>query len=91
MKKELFLEASDLNKYYLQLILETYPDGYEYDDILTIKGANEKYLKVIKLEDIDTIIYVKVSVKLEEILEAYFKHNNSKRNDDFDFYFDDYL
>lgn len=89
MKKVIFVKVNEITNYHIQLINDKFPNGYEYDDIHTVKNAEGNYLKVIITEDDSNIFYFQVSIKLEEILEKYWRKNPS--NPEIDLYFDDYL
>lgn len=90
MKKTFFLEANELNKELIQALLEKYPNGYDYDDIVSTIKPDGTRVKAIKVEHLEHLFYVKVSEQLETLLEES-NHIDDIDPKSFDMYFDDYL
>ncbi|MGB5983006.1 MAG: hypothetical protein WBG46_12755 [Nonlabens sp.] len=55
----------------LALVMDKYPDGYEYRDIITFKNAKNESVKAIEINTHDTKYLVKISEQLQEAMEEY--------------------
>lgn len=53
----------------LDLLVEKYPDGYEYEDIISFKNAKGETVKAVQVNTEDTIYLVKISSRLEKKME----------------------
>ncbi|TCP25869.1 hypothetical protein EV195_103231 [Tenacibaculum skagerrakense] len=53
----------------LDLLVEKYPDGYDYEDIISFKNAKGETVKAVQVNTEDTIYLVKISSKLEKKME----------------------
>ncbi|NVJ89995.1 MAG: hypothetical protein HWD82_11250 [Flavobacteriaceae bacterium] len=83
--KRIIVEYSKLTKDILDMLIETYPDGYNYEDIISFKNAKGETVKAVELRTDDTIYLVKVSSKLENAMEEYAEDDEFfEDNDDFD-------
>lgn len=90
MIKTFFLEANELNKDLIEVLLEKYPDGYDYDDIVSTIKPDGTRIKALKVEHLEHLFYVKVSEQLEKLLDDS-NHIDDVNPKNFDMYFDDYL
>ena len=90
MKNILFLKAENLNKEIIQLIIERYPNGYGYDNIVSVQNPTGKVVKAIMVEDIENQIFVEVSLKLEEIIDKNINKDIFPIDNNFDLYFDEF-
>lgn len=83
--RRIIVEYSKLTKDILDMLIEKYPDGYDYEDIISFKNAKGETVKAVELKTEDTIYLVKVSSKLESAMEEYAEDEEFfDDNDDFD-------
>ena len=55
----------------LQLLVQKYPDGYDDDDIITFRNANNELIHAVEVSSKDTVYLVKIGVKLEKAMEDF--------------------
>lgn len=53
------------------LLIETYPDGYGDDDIITFKNATGDLVEAVELQTNDTIYLVKISKSLANFISTF--------------------
>lgn len=83
--KRVIVDYSKLTSDILDLLVEKFPTGYGYNDIITFKNAKDETVKAVEVRtDDDTIYLVKISLKLEETMEDY-----DADEDNFDEAYDD--
>ena len=83
--KRVIVDYAKLTKDILDMLLDKYPDGYDYEDIITFKNAKGENVKAVELRTEDTVYLVKVSSKLENAMEEYAEDEDFfDDNDDFD-------
>ncbi|WP_397446635.1 hypothetical protein [Polaribacter sp. R77954] len=83
--KRVIVEYAKLTKDILDLLIEKYPDGYDYDDIISFKNAKGETIKAVEVKTDDTTYLVKISTKLENAMEEYADDEEFfDDNDDFD-------
>jgi len=70
MKRKI-VDYSKLNSKILGLVIETYPNGFTFRDILEIKNSKEEIIKAVEIRTEDTIYLVKVGKKLIQSMEEY--------------------
>ena len=61
----------------LDLLVEKYPDGYGYNDIISFQNSEGKTINAVEVRTDDTIYLVKISKKLEETMDDYIEDENS--------------
>ena len=66
----------------LDMIVEKYPDGYEYSDIISFKNTKGETIKAIEVRTEDTIYLVKISLRLEQTMEDYAEDEDSFDEDE---------
>ncbi|WP_196889050.1 hypothetical protein [Aureivirga sp. CE67] len=76
------VDYKKLNKDILNLLIEKYPDGYSYDDILSFQNSKNETVKVVEVRTNDTIYLVKISLELEQTMEDFV--DNDFEFDEFD-------
>lgn len=82
--KRVIVDYAKLTKDILDMLLDKYPDGYDYEDIITFKNAKGENVKAVELRTEDTVYLVKVSSKLENAMEEYAEDEDFfDDNDDF--------
>jgi len=53
------------------LLIETYPDGYGDDDIITFKNATGDLVEAVELQTKDTLYLVKISKSLANFISTF--------------------
>ena len=69
--KRVIVAYEKLTKEILDLLIDTYPLGYDFDDIITFKNARGETIKALEVKTPTTIYLIKISTKLEEAIEFY--------------------
>jgi hypothetical protein len=69
--KRVIVDYSKLTSDILDLLVEKFPTGYGYNDIITFKNAKGETVRAVEVKTDDTIYLVKISLKLEETMEDY--------------------
>lgn len=82
--KRVIVDYSKLTSDILNLLVEKFPNGYGYKDIITFKNAKGETVRAVEVKTDDTIYLVKISLKLEETMEDY-----DADEDNFDEVYDD--
>lgn len=83
--KRVIVEYAKLTKDILDMLINKYPDGYDYGDIISFKNAKGETIKAIEVKTEDTIYLVKISERLENAMEEYAEDEEFfNENDDFD-------
>ena len=83
--KRVIVEYAKLTKDLLDMLIEKYPDGYDYEDIISFKNAKGQTIKAVEVKTEDTVYLVKISSKLEQAMEDYAEDEEFfDENDDFD-------
>ncbi len=49
-------------------LIESYPDGYGDDDIITFRNAHGEYIEAVELQTPDTLYLVKISKSLSDFI-----------------------
>lgn len=86
--KRIIIDYSKLNQQILDLLVEKYPDGYDYRDIMSFQTVNGETIKAIEVRTDDSIYLVRISAKLEKAMEDYSDENLDEDLDE-DFVIDD--
>lgn len=68
----------------LDLLVEKYPDGYGYNDIIKFQNAKSETISAVEVRTEDTIYLVKISLKLEQTMEDYSDDDTSFDESNFD-------
>jgi len=82
--KRVIVDYSKLTEDILNMLVEKFPNGYGYRDIITFKNAKDETVRAVEVRTEDTIYLVKISLKLEETMEDY-----DADEDNFDDVYDD--
>ncbi|WP_372794859.1 hypothetical protein [Lutibacter sp.] len=69
--KRVIVDYAKLTSDILDLLVEKFPTGYGYKDIITFKNAKDETVRAVEVRTEDTIYLVKISLKLEETMEDY--------------------
>lgn len=73
--KRIIVDYSKLTNEILDLLIEKYPDGYNYNDIISFKNSLGEYVNTIEVRTDEIIYLVKISSKLEEKMDNYQEDN----------------
>ena len=71
----------------LQLLVQKYPDGYDDDDIISFRNANNELIHAVEVSSEDTVYLVQIGVKLEKAMEDFVDQSHDlddDGNDDLD-------
>ncbi|WP_282073787.1 hypothetical protein [Polaribacter atrinae] len=80
--KRVIVEYAKLTTDILDMLVEKYPDGYDYEDIISFKNAKGETVKAVEVKTEDTIYLVKISSKLEQTMEDYAEDEDSFDEDE---------
>ena len=69
--KRVIVDYEKLTNEVLDLLVEKFPDAYNYDDIMTFQNAKGETVKAVEVRTEDTIYLVKIGLKLEQKMEDY--------------------
>ncbi|MGG8496737.1 hypothetical protein ACQY1Q_09990 [Tenacibaculum sp. TC6] len=83
--KRVIVDYNKLTTDILDMLVERYPDGYDYNDIITFQNAKGETIRAVEVRTDETIYLVKISSQLEKTMESYSEDEESFTNDDFDF------
>lgn len=81
--KRVIVDYSKLTTDILDLLIEKYPDGYEYNDIIKFQNAKLETIRAVEVRTEDTIYLVKISLQLEKTMEDYSDDDTSFDENDF--------
>ena len=82
-KKRVIVDFKKLNDEILSLLVEKFPDGYGDQDVIVFKNAKGETVEAVEVQTEDTVYLVKISQRLEIVMEEY------EDEDDTDIFFDD--
>lgn len=82
--KRVIVDYSKLTKDILDLLVEKYPDGYEYSDIIKFQNTKMETISAVEVRTEDTVYLVKISNQLEKTMEDYIDDDSSFDEIDFD-------
>ena len=80
--KKVIVDYNKLNETILNLLVEKYPFGYDYEDIIVFKNAKNESIKCVEVSDGKTLFMVKISSKLEQEMERYDLDDDFYESDD---------
>ena len=79
--KKVIIDYSKLTDEILNLLTEKFPDGYDYDDIISFQNAKNKEVKAVEVRTEDTIFLVKNSFELEDSMESHVSTRDLEEDD----------
>lgn len=82
--KRVIVDYSKLTTDILDLLVEKYPDGYEYSDVIKFKNSKSETISAVEVRTDDTVYLVKISLKLEQTMEDYSDDGTSFDESNFD-------
>lgn len=80
--KRVIVDFKKLTPEILSLLVEKYPDGYDDENIITFKNANNEIVEAVEVTTNDTKYLVKVSTKLQVTMENYDEDDYEDFEDD---------
>jgi hypothetical protein len=69
--KRIIVDFAKLTAEILDLLVDKYPSGYDYSDIISFKNTKGETIKTIEVRTEMVIYLVKISSKLEQTMEDY--------------------
>lgn len=69
--KRIIINFEKLTPEILALVVEKYPEGYGKGDVMKFKNAAGETIEALEIKTEDTLYLVKVSRKLEAVMEDY--------------------
>ncbi len=80
--KRVIVDFKKLTPEVLKLLVEKYPDGYDDQNIITFKNANNELIEAVEVVTEDTKYLVKISAKLEKTMANYDEDDYEDFEDD---------
>ena len=87
--KRVIVDYSKLTSDILDLLVDKYPDGYDFSDVISFKNIKGETVKAVEARTEDTIYLVKISSLLEKTMEDYAEDSDSFDDDSLDDDIDD--
>lgn len=78
------VDYQKLNEDILNLLVEKFPDGYDDDDIISFRNANNELVEAVEVRTDDTIYLVKIGVKLVKAMEEHEDEDDDSTNNTVD-------
>ncbi|MDC6386194.1 hypothetical protein D2V93_18360 [Flagellimonas taeanensis] len=82
--KRILIDYKKLDHKVAATLIDSYPDGYGDDDILTIKKPNGEILEAVEVRTDDTIYLVKISKSLSNFMANFEETMEKELDRDFD-------
>ena len=86
--RRIIVDYKKLTPEILSLLANKYPDGYDDEDIISFRNAQNQIIEAVEVRDQDTIYLVKVSAKLEASIANFEEEEeddiDSESNEPFD-------
>jgi len=81
-RKRIIVDFKKLTPEILALVVEKFPDGYDHSDIISFKNSKNELVKAVEIITDDTKYLVKVSERLEKVMENYDEDDYEDYDDD---------
>ena len=65
----------------LDLLVEKFPDGYGYDDIMSFQNAKGETIRAVEVRTEDTVYLVKIGQKLEQRMDDHADVDEEEEDD----------
>jgi len=65
------VDYQKLNEDILNLLVEKFPDGYDQEDIISFRNAQNEVIEAVEVRTDDTIYLVKVGKRLVQAMEGF--------------------
>lgn len=69
--KRILIDYKKLDHKVAAILIDTYPDGYGDDDIITIKKPNGEVIQAVEVKTEDTVYLVKISKSLSSFISNF--------------------
>ena len=79
--KRVIVDYKKLDNRMLNLLVEKFPDGYDDDDIVTFRNANNEVVECVEVRTEDTAYLVKLSKRLVMAMEDFDDSDNDSDSD----------
>ncbi|BDW91298.1 hypothetical protein AB9K32_06930 [Allomuricauda sp. XS_ASV26] len=79
--KRVIVDFKKLDNNMLNLLVEKFPDGYDDDDIVTYRNANNEVVECVEVRTEDTAYLIKVSKRLVMAMEEFDDSDNDDAED----------
>ena len=66
--KRILIDYKKLNPQVTALLIETYPDGYGDEDIISFRNVNGEFIEAVELQTADTLYLIKISKSLSHFI-----------------------
>lgn len=80
--KRVIVDFKKLTPEILAMVVEKYPDGYDDRDVISFKNAKNETIEAVEIITEDTKYLVKVSSRLEKVMEDYDEDDYEDYDDD---------
>lgn len=80
--KRVIVDYKKLDNRILNLLVEKFPDGYDDDDIVTYRNANNEVVECVEVRTEDTAYLVKVSKRLVMAMEDHDESDSDNHEDE---------
>ncbi|WP_400078303.1 hypothetical protein [Winogradskyella sp. R77965] len=80
--KRVIVDFKKLTPEILAMVVEKFPDGYDDRDIITFRNAKNELIEAVEIMTEDTKYLVKVSARLEKVIEDYDEDDYEDFDDD---------
>ncbi|MDG1661364.1 MAG: hypothetical protein P8H40_08330 [Winogradskyella sp.] len=80
--KRVIVDFKKLTPEILAMVVEKFPDGYDNRDIITFRNAKNELIEAVEITTNDTKYLVKVSARLEKVIEDYDEDDYEDFDDD---------
>ncbi len=80
--KRVLVDFKKLTPEILSLVVAKYPDGYDDKDIISFRNANYELVEAVEIITDDTKYLIKVSEKLEKVMDEYNEEDYEAYDDD---------
>jgi DNA-directed RNA polymerase subunit delta len=74
--RRVIVDYKKLNNEILDLLVDKFPYGYEQEDIITFRNAQNEVIEAVEVRTEDTIYLVKVSKRLADTMESFQDDDN---------------
>ena len=66
--KRILIDYKKLDRQVTNLLIETYPDGYGDEDIISFRNLNGEFIEAVDLQTEDTLYLIKISKSLSHFI-----------------------
>jgi len=80
--KRIIVDFKKLTPEILALVVDKYPDGYDDRDIIKFKNVKNELIEAVEIVTEDTKYLIKVSARLEKVMELYDEDDYENYDDD---------